>query len=428
MRKKYRRTWTVILAIFIIAVLAVISVAVVLYFNGFRYIKSDAGIKFFGTVDKSGDIVSGRLWYENDSAQISLQKYYILESKDGSVILPGPIDMENGTVMFPFAEVDFFLDEYIFNKSDDEALLRTETIEVLIKDYENLKNNIKSAVIYDDVLRKWILSETNANPSSYKDYDVVQELLKTEKFNGDILSFLKNEDFTFAAIELKNGNTINLYAAPKNLYRLDYDEGIHAGDLYIGEINKDYQNHDDKGLYFFNKTGDIYSGNFQNGERSGFGIFESGAGDRYAGNMLDGKKHGEGLFEWTDCASYNGEFFENMKHGHGKNIFANGSIYEGDYKNDVKHGVGKYTWITNGEIKDVYEGDFENDLYKGQGKYTWESGEYYMGDFDHNTLHGWGTYHWTSGRSYTGWFSRGVMVFDRPDDVTHRDDDGNLTE
>lgn len=412
--RRTRRKWLVFLYIFIAAAICVTAIAGVIYFIGYRYIKSEADIKFFGKVDKTGDILEGRIWGKDSAGKVRPQKYYIAESPDGSAALP---EQNSGAEFTVENFRDFIFD---FGKTKGVSF-RSETFEVLLKDYENAGNYIINAEIFafeenGSSKTVWVLSPAASSLSSYKHYDVVRESDKTKKYDGDILDFIKNERVYFASVQLKNGNKINLYAVSENIYRIDYDEGVCAGDVYIGALSKNFEKSGGKELYFFGRTGDIYLGNFEGDKRGGFGEFISGNGDIYTGNMLDGKKHGKGVFTWADGSSYDGEFADNMKNGYGVNTFSDGSVYEGEYVNDVKHGKGKYKWA-NG---DIYEGDFANDQYKGKGKYTWalpDGGfEEYEGDFDHNTIHGEGTYSWISGRKYTGYFSYGVMVREKPEE------------
>ena len=423
MRRKYRKTGTVILSIFIAAVVCVLVAVFLIHQNGIRYIKSNAGIKYFGTVDKNTNISKGRLWLDIDAASVSLQKFYILEIKENFVFSEADensdstdiLDYINNSVPEDIKN-NFPHDNIIFNKTDASVMFKSETFEVLIKDHESSGNNIISGEIYaidenTSAEEKWILVSSGSSQSSYKDFEVSSEN-RLNKYKGDVISFINKEKIVSASFVLKDGTSVNLYSVKSDIYRIDYDKGARSGDLYIGAINKDYQK-DGLGIYYFNKTGDIYYGQFVKDERSGKCEFLSANGDSYSGYIENGKNNGEGVLKWHDGASYTGTFKDNMKHGHGINIFSDGSVYEGDYVNDVKHGTGKYTWVGG----DFYEGEFENDLYKGYGRYTWESGEYYEGDFKHNNLHGWGTYYWTSGRKFDGWWNLGKMVLEAPDDL-----------
>ena len=420
MRKRYYRTGTVIFSIFLIAVIAVIAVFIFIYQKGLRYIKSDAGIKYFGTVDKNGDIVSGRLWFENDAADIDAQKFFIAEIRDYLIVPDISVPVLSVNDIIKYNGFDFIdklnnilspvyyypLDNFLFGKSDDAVFFRSETFDEVIKEHEKNKNNIISGEIYDSDGVKWILVSENNSPSSYKNFEVANENNQIKKYKGDVLSFIKKEDIDFASFVLKDETVINLYAA-KNLYRINYDKGSRAGELYIGGLNRSFEKNG-TGLYY-NNGGDIYFGDFINDEKNGNCALLCYGGDIYEGEIKDGKRNGAGYYKWREGDSYSGEFKDNMKNGFGINKFADGSVYEGEYKNDIKQGRGKYI-LSNG---DIYEGDFVNDSFIGKGMYIWASGEYYEGDFDRN-MHGWGTYYWTTGRTYEGWWDMGKMVLDKP--------------
>ena len=431
MKKKYHKTGTIILSLFVAAVICVIGVVIFIYQTGLRYMKTaDTGVKYFGNVDKNDNLTNGRMWFDNNVASISLQKFYTVEiSKDGNLAdslrltdlsaSDDALKIINDSL--PKEMTDYFpMNNFIFNTTDNRITLHKENFVSIIKNYESAKNNIKSGEIYTSDGKKWILFSTKTSVSSYFDFEIMQEENKSKVYNGDIFKFTSEENITFASFTLSGGNIINLYPA-YNIYRIYYESGSHKDDLYIGSINNNLQK-DGRGLYYY-QGGDIYYGDFVKDEKTGKCEFLYAQGDSYTGDILNGKKDGEGIFKWSDGASYTGGFKNNMKNGHGVNIFADGSVYDGDYINDVKQGEGKYAFVKG----DVYEGGFVNDLYEGQGKYTWASGEYYEGSFMHNTLHGWGTYSWTTGRIYTGWFDNGQMVWDKPADVTDAADAADTT-
>lgn len=435
MKKKYRRTGSVILGIFIAAVLCIAVVSFIIYQNGLRYIKSDAGVKFFGNTDKNDNIISGRMWFESDAADVSLQKFYIIAIKDKSVFsesagmpdqrtfLNYPGDYEYGR-MDVLGDINnslrkeitdsFPLNNIIFNKTDERILFINKTFDSMIKNYEETDIYLSGGEIYvyDGEMKaiKWILS-AEPGVTSYKDFEISQADNNAKKYKDDIFGFIEKEKIVFASFELTDGSIINLYPASDKIYRINYDKGPLSGELYIGEINGDFQKNG-KGMYYA-KDGEIYYGDFLKDARTGKSELMSGHGDTYSGDITDGKKNGEGIFKWSDGSIYTGTFKDNMKNGSGRDVFEDGSVYEGDYVNDVKHGKGKYTW-SSGE---VYEGDYISDVKQGKGRYTWAGGDYYEGDFSRDIVHGWGTFYWTTGRTYEGWFLYGEMVTEKPDDI-----------
>ena len=425
MRKKYRRTGSVIFGIFIAAVLCVIAVVFFIYQSGYRYIKSDTGIKFFGDADKNDNIISGRLWFESDAASVNLQKYYIIEAKGEYAVsrLPDEYTFLSAANSDVLQSLHLFLSEddvnsyplnnFIFNRTGEGISLRSEIFDEVINGYESEDIKFAGGDIYAASGIRWVLDVAEGG-SFYKEAGISQFDNNSKKYKGDLLNLLKEEDISFASFSFTDGSVVNLYPV-RNIYRINYDKGPRSGELYIGEINGDFQKNG-RGLYYYTESGDIYYGDFEKDEKNGKAEIYSANGDIYIGYIENGKKIGEGYFIWgDDGSSYEGAFADNMKNGFGLYTFADGSVYEGEYVNDVKQGKGKFTWA-NG---DVYEGDYEGDLYKGFGRYTWANGDYYEGDFNHNTLHGIGTYYWTSGRSYSGYWDLGKRVLpdELPDDI-----------
>jgi hypothetical protein len=425
MIKKYRRTGSVILGIFIAALLCVFAIVFFIYHSGYRYIKSGAGIKFFGDTDKDDIISGGRIWFESDAASINLQKYYIVEAKgeyavsrlpDENTFLSSVSSDVLDTLNSFLSESDinnYSLSSFIFNRGQEGISLKNEIIDDIINGYEHEGIKFSGGEIYFVSGVKWIL-DVSETGSFYKDAVVKRFDDHSKIYKGDVLEFLKEEDISFASFSFTGGSVLNLYSA-RNIYRINYDKGPRSGELYIGEIDSDFQKNG-KGIYYYTESGDIYYGDFEKDEKTGRAEIYSANGDIYIGYIENGKKNGEGYFIWgDDGSSYFGTFSDNMKNGFGIYNFADGSVYEGEYVNDIKQGKGKFTWA-NG---DSYEGDYEGDLYKGYGRYTWSNGDYYEGDFNHNTLHGKGTYYWLSGRSYYGYWDLGKMIEpdELPDDI-----------
>lgn len=117
----------------------------------------------------------------------------------------------------------------------------------------------------------------------------------------------------------------------------------------------------------------------------------------YTGNRENGKKSGTGTFKWNDGTVYEGEWKEDKINGKGKLTIPNKGTYEENFENGKKEGQGIYTF-QNG---DIYEGSFSKDKMSGQGKYTFSNGDTYYGEFLDNQFNGQGTYT-INGKSYTG--------------------------
>ena len=420
-KNKYRKTSTIVLTIFLLAVILVAAAIVYAYMMGMRYIKTTSNTKFFGFVDKNDNINNGRFWLEDGTAvSVEPQNYYIVEIKgldDASLDtihsmlynINIPLDdnildainekiPEGLTALYP-------INHFIFNNKDEGVSFYKSNITTLLKEYDSQVNPPKSGEFFTRDGVEWILTTTKTKISSYKDFEIVQAKDRSKKYKGDIPAFLANEQVAFASLTLKNTNLIYLYPA-YNIYRFKFENGNNANDLYIGEIKNNYFQKNGRGIYYYDKTGDICYGDFEAEKKTGKFKILYADGDWYDGDLVDSKKNGEGVFMWRNGTMYSGQFQDDMKHGFGVNTFADGSSYSGNYVRDAKHGEGTYTF-PNG---DIYTGAFENDVFSGKGSYRWASGEHYEGDFENNAIHGEGKYYWISGRTYTGYFENGRMV------------------
>ena len=86
---------------------------------------------------------------------------------------------------------------------------------------------------------------------------------------------------------------------------------------------------------------------YVNGRKSGQGKFVWANGTVYTGNFVEDQREGYGVCEWKSGASgepglkyYHGEWKEGRMHGKGKFEWFDGKVYTGDYSNDVKDGYG----------------------------------------------------------------------------------------
>jgi hypothetical protein len=69
------------------------------------------------------------------------------------------------------------------------------------------------------------------------------------------------------------------------------------------------------GTYAWN-NGSIYKGEFKNGLRFGFGVWQYGA-EKYEGTYINDKRNGEGIYTWQGGSYYKGTFVEDLRHGFG---------------------------------------------------------------------------------------------------------------
>ena len=111
-----------------------------------------------------------------------------------------------------------------------------------------------------------------------------------------------------------------------------------------------------------------YKGEFLDDLRNGYGQLEFlQNGDLYEGEFKEGEITGKGLYIWNNKQQYKGDFVKGIKHGKGKYKWPDGFEYEGEYNNGIREGLGTYKW------KDgrVFKGRFKNGKPDGKGKLTY---------------------------------------------------------
>lgn len=86
-----------------------------------------------------------------------------------------------------------------------------------------------------------------------------------------------------------------------------------------------------EGSYIYKKTGDIYSGSWDNNKKQGKGRYEfTQDSSVLSGAWVDGQI-AEGSWEWKDAGRYDGSFKLGRPLGAGKFEFVNGIVHSGEY-------------------------------------------------------------------------------------------------
>lgn len=107
-------------------------------------------------------------------------------------------------------------------------------------------------------------------------------------------------------------------------------------------------------------------------------------GDVYEGNFKNGDHNGEGKMTYANGDVYIGWWEYNVRNGQGKMIYANGDVYEGEFLNEKYFGKGKMKYA-NG---DIYEGNWRFGKKNGKGKMTYEDGKVYKGQWKNGKKNG----------------------------------------
>ena len=206
-------------------------------------------------------------------------------------------------------------------------------------------------------------SNENKEPNKFKN---ARSKNPHETLNGNMYSFLY---------------FIKLQRAIRKMLQLrqkarDNNEKYNREDSFSGKEMFKRSGFDDKNYQ--------YNGEYENGNKQGFGIQTWVDGAVYKGYFYENKANFLGLFEHSDGDVYKGEFKEDRACGYGLYQHANGASYEGLWIDDTQHGLGIEIWTDKSE----YRGEYNRGKKSGIGSYQWADGSSYDGEWYDNTLHG----------------------------------------
>jgi len=167
--------------------------------------------------------------------------------------------------------------------------------------------------------------------------------------------------------------------------------------VYIGEYDVLGRRHGPRGELIWD-SGERYVGTFQNGMRSGQGVFFFRDGSEYAGDWQDNQMHGSGHQKFANGDTYVGQYHRGQRSGgpRCKLRFANGDLYVGGWKNDVFHGPGRY-FFADGS---VLEGNFVKGTKHGKFKRQLPTAEMDILRFEDDAIVGKGV-RWNAKRTKT---------------------------
>ena len=117
-----------------------------------------------------------------------------------------------------------------------------------------------------------------------------------------------------------------------------YNDGGESKDWYCGEWIDGRRNGQDGTGYFYDGLRS-YIGGYVEGKLNGMGSMYYTDGVYY-GEWQDGTRTGTGVFSGLDGSCYFGEYKDNQKSGYGIMYYIDGSRYEGEWAEDKKNGTG----------------------------------------------------------------------------------------
>jgi hypothetical protein len=171
------------------------------------------------------------------------------------------------------------------------------------------------------------------------------------------------------------------------------------GDYYSGQVSRTMDGGVIANGVGFRQSvgGDVYRGEFLNGQYHGYGIYRSSGGDWYEGFFYQNLRHGEGkLFTASRQRLYVGSFVNDAEHGYGtiikvkEAVNGRGKQYIGQVRNGQRHGLGTLTFTAPDGRPIKFEGQWHNDLLHGPGSQT-DPSECLLGIFVNGKLQGPGT-------------------------------------
>lgn len=192
-----------------------------------------------------------------------------------------------------------------------------------------------------------------------------------------------------------------------------------------------------KGVFKFS-NGDMYDGEFSNGNMHGIGIMRFACGDVYRGNFVDNKISGKGEYRSaTGDVYYCNQWDDSEANGRGLCRLATGDTYEGNFRHGQRHGRGVYDYFSMSTVSSsssssggggmIYEGMYEANQKSGYGAYLFPCGSLYVGAFADGLPNGKGVLQFADGNIlYEGLFEAGCKTTETSSIHTdHHNSDGD---
>lgn len=143
-------------------------------------------------------------------------------------------------------------------------------------------------------------------------------------------------------------------------------------------------------------SGSKYKGEWINDKKEGFGVQLNPDDTKYEGEWAEGKYHGRGTL-WvkkgkTYARTYAGDWDQGVRSGQGVFYYPDKAVYRGDWANNRKNGQGRYEH-SNG---DVYVGEWTDDHEHGFGTLSYANGNVYEGLWSNGKKEGPGIFFYAS--------------------------------
>ncbi|MBP3917663.1 MAG: hypothetical protein J6I50_00650 [Clostridia bacterium] len=254
--KKHLSTAQILLYTLIAALVCVILVFAAIYASGLRYIKLNTEIggyvKFFGTVDSTGNPFKGDLYYS-----------------DGTT-----------------AKVDMLNHKVTFSNGDTY----TGTLNASLRMEGTGKLEYSTGDVYEGAFENGVISGNGV--FRYANGDVYEGGFLNGGKNGQgVYKWFDGSTYTGEfSDDKKNGNGVYIWS----------DGSSYTGE-YVNELKEG------TGTYRF-ANGDVYSGEFKADARTGQGTYTWANGDEYIGTFEDNEMNGTGTYRFASGRTFEGRF------------------------------------------------------------------------------------------------------------------------
>ena len=248
----------------------------------------------------------------------------------------------------------------------------------------NIKNKLKMHYKYSGYVKKKLRKRNNSlknNNSEHSNLLEKKEIMDNEEKSGLIKEgfgkFIFYDGAEFCGIFHDNilqkyGKYSIINQKNKNILQKNEKEVIITGNVNYEDFCGEYKDYvqDGFGIYKNYITNIKITGNFNYNGIFGVGIEESVEGGYiYTGEFKNNKKEGYGTIIWKDGAKYIGEFKDNQINGYGIIEFPEQKYYQGEVKKGRMEGFGEFFW----KDEKKYIGNYKNDKRNGFGVLIFKS-------------------------------------------------------
>ncbi|MGL5574831.1 MAG: hypothetical protein ACRDCW_04660 [Sarcina sp.] len=259
----------------------------------------------------------------------------------------------------------------INNESEIEFLqnsLEEENENYEFREDDN-QQNIDSLEVSNEYVNTNFMMESN-NLIDKTKLENKEEIRQTELLEEEITSFvlqdieddINTEKVVSVSYEEKDNKDIDEeIISEKNAKSIEVEIIDDENEKIIENGTVEVRIEDNK-VYKYIEIGDlVYKGEFNEGNRSGYGKIYYKEVLQYEGSIKNGVYDGIGkLYDLAERVEFEGNFKEGKKFGYGTSYDSFGNpIYKGEWKNDIQEGEGE---LLNSNGEQIYKGKF----YKGK--------------------------------------------------------------